>query len=374
METASPGQTTILLSSSDWEQSDYQLPSFGDNFEHYRILSMMGKGGFGAVFKVKNLNLGRDEALKLILPEAHADIEDIQRRFSREVDVVSRLEHPNIVRLYNYGQCKDGALWMSMELIKGKCLSQWMEDSRGVGFERARRITLQILAALRSAHRREIVHRDLKPANIMISNLEGYEDFVTILDFGLSKGLASTEREEVQKITTDVRKVYGSPQYMAPEQLAGSSISPSVDVYATALIMFEMLHGRPAVTGEGLFDVAYKQSYVPLVLDPKWRGSAIEAVLTKAASKQVQERYPTAEEFYDALERIHSGSEAALTAQTPQSSAHPIRANTLSAPSAQDAEQGQRALSRMTAKHVIIMGIVLVVLCIILVFIFKLVS
>ncbi|MGI5828933.1 MAG: serine/threonine protein kinase [Bradymonadia bacterium] len=297
--------TIQLLNSSGWEDRDYQLPTFGDNFEHYRILSMLGKGGFGAVFKVKNLNLGRDEALKMILPEAENEVDSIQKRFEREVDLVSQLEHPNIVRLYHFGKRSDGALWMTMQLLDGETLEKRLEQGR-IPFLTARKIALQILKGLREAHKCDIVHRDLKPANIILSSKEGYEDLVTILDFGLSKCMSAESAFTAHDITMSTDKVYGSPQYMAPEQLRNEVLSPNVDVYAFALIFYEMLLGKPAFEGTSLFDIAYKQSYNELELPKSWNNTALAALLRKAAAKLPQERYATSAEIYEDLLLITS--------------------------------------------------------------------
>ena len=300
-------ERTIVFEHSEnrWDDADSNaLPQPGDTVGNYRIIDMLGKGGFGAVYRAQNLTLGREEALKLILPSAKTECDDIDKRFEREVDIVSRLEHPNIVRLYCSGRLPHNLIWMTMELIRGTRLDKRIEKG-ALSFARAKSIMHQVLSGLMEAHRRQIVHRDLKPANIMLANKEGYDDQVSILDFGLSKAIGSAEDVAVQELTlADSRRVYGTPQYMAPEQLNHGHLGPWTDVYAAGLIFCEMLTGRPAVTGDSLFEIAYKQSYEQLQLPTTMYGTALEAVIMRACNKNPAQRYAHAGEFLHALERI----------------------------------------------------------------------
>ena len=132
IELPKRSEKTLIMDRDEdrWANTDYKLPKVGDTIESYKILELLGKGGFGAVFKVKNLNLGREEALKMILPSAQSQVSDIQKRFSREVDLVSRLEHPNIVRLYNFGKIHHNIMWMTMEFVEGARLDHRLEGKR----------------------------------------------------------------------------------------------------------------------------------------------------------------------------------------------------------------------------------------------------
>ena len=300
-------ERTIVFERSEnrWDDADSNtLPKPGDTVGNYRIIDMLGKGGFGAVYRAKNLTLGREEALKLILPSAKSECDDIDKRFEREVAIVSRLEHPNIVRLYSSGLLPHNVLWMTMELIRGTRLDKRI-DKGALSFARAKSIMKQILSGLMEAHRLQIVHRDLKPANIMLANKEGYDDQVSILDFGLSKALGADADAATQDLTlADSRRVYGTPQYMAPEQLNRGHLGPWTDVYAAGLIFYELLTGHPAVVGDSLFEIAYKQSYENLQLPSNMFGTAIEAVIMRACNKNPAQRFAHAGEFLHALERI----------------------------------------------------------------------
>ncbi len=299
------------MSDNRWDHADkFELPEIGDVVGNYQVTGLLGKGGFGAVYRAKNLTLGREEALKLILPSAKSECEDIEKRFEREIDIVSRLEHPNIVRLYSSGLLEHHVLWMTMELVKGARLDDRLSQYGPMKFPKAKNLMLQLLSGLMEAHRRQIVHRDLKPANIMLSKKEGYADQVVILDFGLSKALGDTEDESKQNLTcVDSRRVYGTPQYMAPEQLKQGKLGPWTDVYAAGLIFYEILTEQEAVQGMSLFDVAYKQTYEDLEFPPDLQDTAVEAMLKRACAKNPAERYKNAGEFFDALQHIEEISD-----------------------------------------------------------------
>ena len=323
------GTSTLIFEQSidRWtDATQYELPGIGDKVGNYVIEAELGRGGFGAVYRAKNMTLGRDEALKLILPSTRLECLDCEKRFEREIDIVSRLEHPNIVRLYSSGQIDHGVIWMTMELIEGTRLDTKLSQKGSIGFKRAKPIMLQLLCGLQEAHRRQIVHRDLKPANIMLSQKEGYEDQVVILDFGLSKALGTFENAEVQNVTVaNSRRVYGTPQYMAPEQLTtGVPIGPWTDVYAAGLILFEILTGNAAVSGSSPFDIAYKQSRVPLALPPLLQDTAVGKIILKACSKKIDERYQNAGELYDALQHVEDISDPVSVLTSNRNAKHDL--------------------------------------------------
>ena len=289
-----------------WQNAQqYELPSIGDTVGNYTIIEEMGRGSFGAVYKARNIILGRDEALKLILPSAKMELEDIEKRFEREINIVSRLEHPNIVRLYSSGKLPQGILWMTMELIQGERVDNHLISKGPFKFADAQNFMLQLLSGLREAHKHQIIHRDLKPANIMIQQKEGYPNQVVILDFGLSKSFSPDNNNELQNLTQmSSKKVFGTPQYMAPEQLRMGSIGPWTDVYAAGLIYYELIVGKRAIDAQTLVDVAYKQYYEKIKLPQYLHNTAIEAIIQKACAKDPSQRYQSALEFFNAVKQI----------------------------------------------------------------------
>jgi serine/threonine protein kinase len=194
--------------------------------------------------------------------------------------------------------------------VKGNRLDERLKQYGAMKFEKAKNLMLQLLSGLMEAHRRQIVHRDLKPANIILSKKEGYADQVVILDFGLSKALGASEDQALQNVTVvDSRRVYGTPQYISPEQLTTGKLGPWTDVYAAGLIFYELLTGTPAVDGESLFDIAYKQSYEPIVFPENLCDTVIEAIINKACAKNPADRYKHAGEFFDALQHVEDISD-----------------------------------------------------------------
>lgn len=309
------------------DANEDNLPKPGEHVSHYEIINEVGRGGFGAVYQVKNLVLGREEALKLILPDTKATCRDADKRFEREINIVSRLEHPNIVRLYSTGQLQHNILWMTMELIRGEQLGIWMDQYGAMPFERAKNIMLQVLSGLQDAHELQIVHRDLKPCNIMISQKKGYQDLAVILDFGLSKAIGSTEDANVQNLTTNAaRSIYGTPNYMAPEQFSVNNIlTPSVDVYAAGLIFLELLTGVPSYPGSVIEIAVQKRSGI-IPIPENLKGTAVEAVIRKACDKLAVLRYKNAGEFYDALSCIQSVTDPpSVLKNAPQKNLHGSR-------------------------------------------------
>ena len=163
---------------------------------------------------------------------------------------------------------------------------------------------LQLLSALSEAHSRDIVHRDLKPANIMIQQKKGYEDLVVILDFGLSKAIGPSDDNMLQNLTQDSKQVYGTPQYMAPEQLNKGIIGPWTDVYSAGLIFYEILTAHPGFSGTTIFDIAYKQRHQSLNFPDHLKNTAIQNIINKACAKSISDRYQNASEFYDDIFKL----------------------------------------------------------------------
>ncbi len=282
------------------------LPKEGATFvNNYEILKLLGQGGFGAVYHVKNLKLGRDEALKLILPESRELTAQSDMRFIREINVASRLEHPNIVRLYSAGCSPDGILWMTMQHIEGQRLDRIMQ-SGACQFEQAKNIVMQILNGLCEAHSRQMIHRDLKPSNILISNWRGFPEHVTILDFGLSKALGADEDQQIQELTCRSERIFGTPQYMAPEQIKRGIMGPWTDIYAIGLMLLELLTGKPAVTGKNATEIAISQLNKMPILPTNWTNTAIKKVILKAIQKDAQARYQNAWEMLFDLNAIQA--------------------------------------------------------------------
>ncbi len=270
------------------------LPEPGDVIlGRYVIQEQIGRGGFGIVYKAVQTGLQRVVALKMLLPSAMVH-EDMVERFRREAVLARNLNHPNTIRLYDFGQTEQGLLFIAMEYLEGRALDRVIKDGP-MEIERVQRIGAQLLKSLAEAHQHGVIHRDIKPSNIFIcDNVVGETDFVKVLDFGIAKAFG--EKESSRLTQTGVG--FGTAFYMAPEQVRGRDICPATDLYSVGLLMTELLTGKTVYSGESTMDVAVKQLSEEPAPIPEWvlRGP-LGPVLQRATQKDVHLRYPSAVEM-----------------------------------------------------------------------------
>ncbi|MCP4447071.1 MAG: protein kinase [Myxococcales bacterium] len=198
----------------------------------YQILDVIGEGGMGVIFRARQLSVDRIVAVKMMLARVSNSQEGIDR-FHSEAKACSRLVHPNTVRLYDFGQTTLGNLYMVMELLEGKSLRQVITDEAPLQAPRVLRILMQCAASLAEAHAAGIIHRDIKPENIFVHDLAGAPDFVKLLDFSIAK-LANAQ-------LTTIGAIFGTPQYMSPEQATGLGIDARSDIYSLGIVAYAML-------------------------------------------------------------------------------------------------------------------------------------
>ncbi len=223
--------TAALTSADPW------LGRVIDN--RYRVGERIGTGGMGVVYRVEHLHLGKTAAMKVLSPDTAAKPEML-RRFRLEAQSVSKLNHPNIVQTFDFGQC-DGAFYLVMEYIKGDDLAALLRREGPWSFARAARLFIQVCSGLTEAHDAGIVHRDLKPENLMVVNRRDGTEHVKVLDFGLAK---LRERADGAGISTG-GQVLGTPYYMAPEQVRGERIDARADIYSLGATLYRVLTGEP---------------------------------------------------------------------------------------------------------------------------------
>jgi serine/threonine-protein kinase len=287
----------------------------------FKIIQKIGTGGMGAVYKALQPEMNRMVAVK-ILHAKLKDRKDLVSRFRREARAMSHLAHPNTVKVMMYGELDQGELYIVMEYLEGKNLNQIVRRQGPLGVERAIPILIQVCGALQEAHELGIIHRDLKPENIFLTNSAGLTDFAKVLDFGLAK---VTERElrPGSIMLTQEGMVFGTPEFMSPEQAQGQTLDRRSDLYSLAIILYE------ALTGKLPFDARTSMEYIqlhvtkpPMHIDQRVPGKAFPPglgdVLNKALAKNPDDRYPTAADFADAL-RPYSPVEAgaASSKETP---------------------------------------------------------
>lgn len=213
--------------------------------ERYRIDELIGTGAMGRVYRAEHILMRKRVALKVLHQELTA-VPEVKTRFEREARAAAHIEHPHVAAATDFGKLDDGSFFLVLEYVEGKPLSTAIE-SGPLSVNRVLEIAMQIASALESAHARGIVHRDLKPDNLLLVDGESdEEDFVKILDFGIAK--MPTEKADGERIT-QVGLVYGTAEYMAPEQALGQEVDARADLYALGVVMYEMLTGRRPYDG-----------------------------------------------------------------------------------------------------------------------------
>ncbi len=210
----------------------------------YRILEQLGAGAMGEVYLAEHMQLGRKEAIKILRAQQSASL---LARFRREARAINRLNHPNIVSVYDFGQLKDGRFYLSMEYIVGDSLAAVLRRTGRLPVPRALTILAQLADAMHHAHEAGVIHRDLKPDNVMLSDHRGHPDTVKVLDFGLAKFVDPSGPDAID-ISAE-GEIIGTATYMAPEQFMGEDLDRRTDVYAFGCIAFELVTGEPPFTG-----------------------------------------------------------------------------------------------------------------------------
>src|SRR5262245_38964221 len=209
---------------------------------NFRIEKLIGAGAMGNVYKAEQLSLGKQVPVKVLHHHLVTD-QTLVTRFKREAKIASLLNHPNSIQIIDSGQDSDGTLYIAMELLTGRDLAQVIRDDFPLPLPRVVRIMTQVLSALDEAHAHGVIHRDLKPGNIMLVEHRGEPDFVKVCDFGIAKAPADEEGEGSQMQTLQ-GLVCGTPEYMSPEQARGETLDGRSDLYAAAVILYQMVTGE----------------------------------------------------------------------------------------------------------------------------------
>jgi tRNA A-37 threonylcarbamoyl transferase component Bud32 len=258
----------------------------------YVVGDKVGEGGFGAVFRGRQVSTGREVALKILHPHNLGDA-TIVARFRREAEACSRLRNPHAVITYDFDETEDGVLYLAMELLRGRSLHQLQRSEGKLQPDRVLRIIDQVADALGEAHQNGIIHRDMKPENVFIERRAG-EDHVKVLDFGIAKML-SDDRGQVA--LTAVGQTLGTLEFMSPEQLRGQSLDGRSDIYALGIMAYEMLTGDlPFKNAKNPVDIINFHLQTKAVAPSRMRPELnlptyVDDVILKMVAKSPEERH-----------------------------------------------------------------------------------
>jgi serine/threonine-protein kinase len=282
--------------------------------DRYHILKKLGEGGMGQVYLAEHVKMGRKSAVKVMNPGMVTNVDAISR-FNREAQNASRINHPNVAGIYDFGETADGLVYLAMEFVEGQPLTDVIKQQGALPPMRASEITRQAAEGLSVAHEMGIVHRDLKPDNIMIAKGRNGADLVKVVDFGIAKAAAN----EQQKVTK-TGMVVGTPEYMSPEQLSGDPLDARSDIYALALVAFNMFTGKLPFPGETMQEsMIMRLTDEPKQLsdmkpDVAWPAD-LQAVMNKALARSADSRYRNASEFaHDLVTAIDRMPATSITA------------------------------------------------------------
>lgn len=268
----------------------------------YEVLSVVGGGAMGLVYKARHTLMKRIVAVKVLRPNMALD-ETTVSRFQKESEALSVLDHPNILTVFDFGLNEQGQPYLVTDYLEGDTVAELLNSEEIIPYERVIDLFKQVASALAHAHKNNVVHRDMKPSNIMLVKNEENEDKVKILDFGIAK---VTDETEDSTQLTKTGEVFGSPLYMSPEQCRGKVLDARSDIYSVGCVMYRALTGSPPIVGQDLIECLYKhvnedplpfKEINPDITVPM----ALESVVLKCLMKDPQLRFQSMAELRDAL-------------------------------------------------------------------------
>ena len=276
----------------------------------YEVLEVLGSGGFATVYKARQLSIERPVAVK-VLDHLRSDAEKVDR-FKREALIAARLDHPNIVTIYDVGVHHETQPFIVMELLSGVTLRDELRDFGGIAPTRALPLFVDCLDGLAEAHKSNIVHKDLKPSNLFLHYPRQRRECLRIVDFGVARVLTNDTAH-----VTLTGNIFGTPRYFSPEYIQRQLVTPALDVYQMALILVEMLTGRPVVDVDNPLECIRIHGSGEIAVPEPVIDSPLGEVVVKALSIDHEARYPSAQEFCAALSRIDPESVAGINVEGP---------------------------------------------------------
>jgi len=272
--------------------------------DRYRVLELLGVGGMGSVYRGEHIHMRNPVALKVLHSEL-VIVPEIVARFEREAVAAARINDPHVVNATDYGRLEDGSFYLALEFVQGRGLDELLEDAP---FDqvRALKIARQITHALVSAHAAGVIHRDLKPENVMLVRRPNDPEFVKVLDFGIAK-VTMDDRPSLNphgQILTQLGSVFGTPDYMAPEQASGAPVDHRADLYTVGVLLYEMLSGRAPFESEDVADTLYGQINEPPPPLPIDLNASLERLVMTLLHKNPDDRIQTAEQLLTEIDAV----------------------------------------------------------------------
>jgi serine/threonine protein kinase len=270
----------------------------------FEMVSKIGAGGMGIVYKARQIGMDRWVAVKVLMKEYLTD-ETAVLRFKREALAVSRLEHPNTVRIFDFGESDTGMLYIAMEHLTGLPLDRILKNERELPIRRVLRIIQQMGRSLSEAHDKGIVHRDLKPDNVFVGEIEGQRDYVKVLDFGVAKLREHADGGTITQHGT----IFGTPKYMSPEQCRSQEVDPRSDLYSLGVMMYELIAGRVPFESENPLAILIMHAQDEVMPMSEVRPNLVvpfevEELLHRLLAKEAEHRPQDAKAVVDECERL----------------------------------------------------------------------
>ena len=271
--------------------------------DRYLVSKLLGEGGMGRVYLASHLRLPQQAAIKVLHPSMVQDSAAVQR-FNREASNAAKIEHDRVARVFDFGETKNGLFYLAMEFVPGQTLRAILEEQPKLPPARAANLIYQVAEGLDAAHRMSIVHRDLKPDNIMVITDDNGIDRAKVVDFGIAKAVDATSGQRTQ--LTQAGAVIGTPEFMSPEQVFGEALDARSDVYALALVGYQMLTGllpfdsstpERSLTARIVSDPRTLADAAPEVQWP----TALQEAFTRALAREPDARTASALDFGDAV-------------------------------------------------------------------------
>ena len=284
--------------------------------DRYKLISHLGDGGMGTVYKAEHIRMGKALAVKILRGDFARESAAVER-FRSEGRIVSRLSHPHTIAVFDFGEIEAlGGFYLAMEYVPGRDLARVLREEGRLLAPRVADIGQQVLGSLAEAHEAGIVHRDMKPGNVMLMQTRPGEDFAKVLDFGIAK-----LRDEGSASQTGTGSIVGTPNYLSPEQARGEPLDPRADLYAVGCVLYELLSGQPPFGGRSPMAVVnahLHESPPPLDLAVPGTSRRLVQLVHKALAKRPQDRFASADEMREAILGLGEPTSSRSLAPAPQ--------------------------------------------------------